>query len=89
MTGRIKAINERYFGFLISDDGTEWFFHGSVVEGGTSVFQQLREQDTVEFEGNANDRKGPRCTRVVLPGAYVHPSQRPTTPALTDPGSAA
>ena len=46
--GTIKRlVEERGFGFLAGDDGKEYFFHRSAVEG---PFEELREGDPVGFE---------------------------------------
>ena len=59
--GTIKSINERGFGFLAAEDGVEYFFHRSSVEGG--AFESLTRGSQVEFEIEASTR-GPRAGRV-------------------------
>jgi len=58
-----KLVSDRGFGF-ISGEGTEVFFHHSVVadEG----FDDLQEKQTVEFEIDEEDTrgKGPRASSV-------------------------
>jgi CspA family cold shock protein len=63
-SGEIKRLErERGFGFIrpagASDDV---FFHSSAVQG--TVFDQLNEGQTVEFEKQADDRD-PRRSRAV------------------------
>ncbi len=59
--GTIKSLNERGFGFLASEDGVEYFFHRSSVEG--TSFEQLTRGAQVEFESEPSP-KGPRAGRV-------------------------
>jgi len=59
--GTIKSINERGFGFLAAEDGVEYFFHRSSVEGG--AFESLTRGSQVEFEIEPSTR-GPRAGRV-------------------------
>ena len=50
------------FGFIQGEDGQEYFMHRSVVRDG-SVFEQLREGQTVVFEAGRGD-KGLRAENV-------------------------
>lgn len=53
MKGKIKFYNDmRNFGFITGDDGKEYFFHISGVEGG----KILKEEDKVTFETEMGDR---------------------------------
>jgi CspA family cold shock protein len=62
-TGTIKRIvAERGFGFIASDDATEYFFHRSAVESPLD-FDRLRAGEKVEFQVE-NGPKGPRASRV-------------------------
>jgi CspA family cold shock protein len=62
-TGTIKRIvAERGFGFIASDDTTEYFFHRSAVESPLD-FDRLRGGEKVEFQVE-NSPKGPRASRV-------------------------
>ena len=65
MTGKIKALTDRRFGFVTTADGHDWFFHASVVAGGDEAFLKLKEYDLVEFDGDPNSPKGPRITRLI------------------------
>lgn len=58
--GEIKFFNEtKNFGFVKdTEEGTEYFFHGSAVEG-----PSIKDGDVVEFEGGSGER-GPRATKV-------------------------
>lgn len=66
MTGTIaRIVNDKGFGFIKAIDPaqgaeSEYFFHRSGVVGD---FEDLREQQTVEFEPTASS-KGPRAERV-------------------------
>ena len=65
MNGKIKRIvAERGFGFIASDDGKEYFFHRSAVEG--LRFENLAEDDPVAFDVEKDAPKGPRA-KVVRP----------------------
>jgi CspA family cold shock protein len=57
-----KVVGDRGFGFIASDDGTEYFFHRSGTE---ADFDDLRGGDAVTFEIEASPR-GPRAGRVRL-----------------------
>ena len=64
-TGTIKRlVQDKGFGFIAADDGTEYFFHRSAVDG--QGFEELREGDPVQFEAEpvAQSPKGPRARRV-------------------------
>ena len=76
-TGRIKTlVPERGFGFISGDDGTEYFFHRSAVEG---ALDDLQEGHVVEFEPEPVAPKGPRAklvkrvaaTATVAPGGVA------------------
>jgi len=57
-----KLIAERGFGFIIADDGKEYFFHRGGVQR-TLDFDQLVGGERVAFEIEANP-KGPRAVQV-------------------------
>ncbi len=60
-TGTIKKlVSERGFGFIVAEDGREYFFHRSGVEGD---FDRLAGGEKVSFEVEASP-KGPRANRV-------------------------
>jgi CspA family cold shock protein len=60
-TGTIKKlVADRGFGFITGDDGVDYFFHQSGVDGD---FNQLRGGEKVDFEIEPSP-KGPRATRV-------------------------
>jgi CspA family cold shock protein len=62
-TGTVKRIvADRGFGFIASDDTTEYFFHRSAVEPPLD-FDTLRGGEKVEFQVE-NSPKGPRAARV-------------------------
>jgi CspA family cold shock protein len=58
--GTIKTIqNDRGFGFILPDNGTQdLFFHHSAVESPT--FEELREGQRVEFEPGSDPRNPAR-----------------------------
>ena len=61
-TGTIKRlVMDRGFGFLSGEDGKEYFFHRSSVEGS---FEALQEGQKVTFDIEASAPKGPRASRV-------------------------
>jgi CspA family cold shock protein len=63
MTGTIaKVMSDKGFGFIEGEDGQEYFMHRSAVRDG-SVFEQLREGQTVVFEAGRGD-KGLRAENV-------------------------
>ena len=62
-TGTIKKlVSERGFGFIASDDGKEYFFHRSGIDGLVN-FDTLLGGERVTFEIEASP-KGPRANRV-------------------------
>ena len=53
MKGKIKFFNpDKEFGFVIGDDGKEYFFHKSGLEEGLTV----DKDDAVEFVTEEGDR---------------------------------
>jgi cold shock protein len=65
MTGTIKKLNERGFGFIEQDGQTgDLFFHKSALSGVT--FEELKEGDKVSFEVKPGEEggKGPSATDV-------------------------
>lgn len=61
-TGTIKRlVRDRGFGFILSEDGTELFFHRSALQG--QAFDTLAEGQAVEFEVERGD-KGPRAVNM-------------------------
>ena len=65
MNGTIsKVISDKGFGFIQGDDRQEYFVHRSAVQDG-SVFEQLREGQTVVFDAGRGD-KGLRAENVRL-----------------------
>ena len=63
MNGTIsKVISDKGFGFIQGEDGQKYFMHRSAVHDG-SVFEQLREGQTVVFDAGRGD-KGPRAENV-------------------------
>lgn len=64
MTGTIKTLRtDKGFGFIQGEDGQEYFMHRSAVRG--AVFEQLREGQTVTFDGSRGD-KGLRAENVQI-----------------------
>lgn len=62
-TGTIKkVVADRGFGFIVAEDGKEYFFHRSAVDPGLD-FDRLSGGEAVEFEIEAS-AKGPRAARV-------------------------
>jgi len=53
MKGKVKFFNqEKEFGFIIGDDGKDYFFHKSGLEDGVSI----NEDDAVEFSTEQGDK---------------------------------
>ena len=62
MKGQIKRlIQERGFGFITAEDGTEIFFHRSALQDVN--FDNLEEGNSVEFDLEKGP-KGPRAVNV-------------------------
>jgi CspA family cold shock protein len=60
MTGQIKRlVRDRGFGFILSENGTEYFFHSSGLQN--AQYDALQEGDHVVFEPVVNPQKGPRA----------------------------
>lgn len=59
MTGTIKKIHaEKSFGFILGEDGKDYFFHRSAVKN--AEFASLEEGEEVTFE-NSEGSKGLRA----------------------------
>ncbi len=64
MNGTIKRlISDKGFGFILAEDGNEYFFHQSAYTQGS--FSDLREGQPVTFD-KGNGPKGPRGENVKL-----------------------
>ena len=62
MKGKIKRlIQERGFGFISAEDGTEVFFHRSALQD--TNFDTLEEGNSVEFDLEKG-YKGPRAVNL-------------------------
>ena len=62
MTGTIKRLTDKGFGFIAQDgEEKDLFFHSSELVDVT--FDELREGDAVTFDTEDSD-KGPRATNV-------------------------
>ena len=60
MKGKIKFFNEmKGFGFIIGEDGKQYFVHSTGLESGVTV----RENDAVTFEVEKGE-KGPKAVKV-------------------------
>ena len=57
-----KVVSDRGFGFIAADDGKEYFFHRTAVDGAAS-FDSLQGGEKVTFEIE-DSPKGPRANRV-------------------------
>jgi len=64
INGTIKRlISDKGFGFVMADDGTEYFFHQSACAG--TRFEELREGQMLTFE-KGQGPKGPRAENIRL-----------------------
>ncbi len=64
MTGTIKTVNEKKFGFISQGDGQkDVFFHASSLNG--VDFSDLKPGDAVTFDLEDTE-KGPRAINVTL-----------------------
>jgi cold shock protein len=63
MTGTIKTMTGKGFGFIAATDGKEYFFHQSACTGVS--FDSLREGQNVSFDVGQGP-KGPRAENVRL-----------------------
>jgi len=64
MNGTIKRlVSDKGFGFVMADDGTEYFFHQSACAG--ARFEELREGQALTFE-KGQGPKGPRAENIRL-----------------------
>jgi CspA family cold shock protein len=65
MTGKIKRLTDKGFGFITADDSPEkdLFFHSSALQGVS--YSDLKEGDAVTFDTEDSDR-GPRAINVKL-----------------------
>ena len=62
MNGTIKRlVSDKGFGFILADDGNEYFFHNSACTG--TRFDDLREGQRVSFDVSQGP-KGPRAENV-------------------------
>lgn len=62
LNGTVKRlVNDKGFGFILADDGNEYFFHQSACESG--AFDTLREGQPVTFQ-KGDGPKGPRGENV-------------------------
>jgi cold shock protein len=62
MNGTIKRlVSDKGFGFILADDGNEYFFHSSACA--QAPFDELREGQAVTFE-RGQGPKGPRGENV-------------------------
>ena len=57
-----KIVPDRGFGFIAAEDGKEYFFHRSGVDGGLN-FDSLNGGESVSFEIEPS-MKGPRANKV-------------------------
>jgi len=62
MNGTIKRlVSDKGFGFILADDGNEYFFHNSACP--QTAFGELREGQSVIFD-RGQGPKGPRGENV-------------------------
>ena len=64
MNGKVKFFNvAKGFGFIIGEDGTDYFVHQTGLGEGVSI----NENDSVTFDVEEGE-KGPKATNVTLAG---------------------
>jgi CspA family cold shock protein len=63
MNGTIKRLTDKGFGFIATQEGTEYFFHQSACA--STAFDSLREGQAVSFTVGQGP-KGPRAENVHL-----------------------
>jgi CspA family cold shock protein len=64
MNGKVKRlVTDKGFGFILAEDGSEYFFHQSACNG--CRFDDLREGQNVTFS-KGQGPKGPRAEDVKL-----------------------
>ena len=62
--GTVKWFNDQKgYGFISSEDGTDLFVHHSSIQG--EGFKSLNEGDAVEFEAGSSP-KGPQAQNVTV-----------------------
>ena len=61
MTGTIKRLTDKGFGFIAAADGSEYFFHSSACN--ETRFEELHEGQPVTFD-RGQGPKGPRGENV-------------------------
>ena len=68
MTGKIsRLLTDKGFGFIVGEDGQEYFMHRSALADRSSVFELLREGQAVTFDAGRGD-KGLRAEHVRVEG---------------------
>ena len=60
-SGTIKRLTDKGFGFIAAEDGKEYFFHQSAIQG--ARYDDLREGQRVTFSIGEGP-KGPRAENV-------------------------
>jgi cold shock CspA family protein len=68
MTGTIRSIKDKGFGFIRKDDWVrgenDYFFHASDFKKG--VFETLREGQIVRFDGETSSDGKMKATNIVI-----------------------
>ena len=70
MTGAIRDLDPRGFGFIASDDGTPRFFAAQELRGG-ATFERLTIGQRVTFKPARHPRRGPKALNIYLEQAVA------------------
>lgn len=64
MTGTIKNVSDKGYGFIVASDGNEYFFHRSALKN--ADHESLRQGQKVTSFDAGQGPKGPRAENIVV-----------------------